>query len=61
MTESWQIRKDGRILCGSSVENCGYNAKQLESLKRCDYSLYHNGKCVMKGRKNSNYAERICG
>ena len=55
MTESWQIRKDGRVLCGSGQENCGYDAKQLESLKRWGYSLYHNGKCVMKGvRKNDS-------
>lgn len=53
MADSWQVRKDGRVLCASPVKNCGYNEKQLQSLKENGHSLYLNNKCVMKGRKKN--------
>ena len=51
MVDMWEIRKEGRVYVRSEVENCGYDEGMLLSLKRNGFSLYCNGKCVMRGYK----------
>ena len=53
MADVWQIKKNGVAVLESSIKNCGYTEAQLQSLNRAGYSLFQNGKCVMKGRKKN--------
>ena len=50
-TDTWEIRKGGKVWVSSSAENCGYQEPALESLRKAGYSLYKNGVCVMKGAR----------
>ena len=49
-TDRWEIRKGRTVYVVSHLEDCGYTDAALESLRKAGYSLYKNGKCVMKGR-----------
>ena len=48
--DRWEIRKGRTVYVVSHLEDCGYTDAALESLRKAGYSLYKNGKCVMKGR-----------
>lgn len=50
----WQVKKNGRAVVSSPVKNCGYDEATLQSLKQAGYSLYLDGKCVMKGRSSND-------
>ena len=50
-SDTWEIRKGGKVWVSSTAENCGYKEPALESLRKAGYSLYKNGVCVMKGAR----------
>ena len=45
----YEIRKGGQSFCRSQVKNCGYSDAVLKNMKKLGYSLYADGKCVMRG------------
>lgn len=45
----YEIRKGGQVYCSSYIKNCGYSDAVLKNMKERGYSLYADGKCVMRG------------
>lgn len=48
--DRWEIRRGRTVYVVSHLEDCGYTDAALESLRKAGYSLYKNGKCIIKGR-----------
>ena len=44
----YEIRKDGKTYLASKIKNCGYSDHTLKGMRERGYSLYCDGKCIMK-------------
>ncbi len=45
MTSVYEIRdRDGRVVCSSSIERCGYSPALIRSMVEAGYQYYVNGK-----------------
>ena len=42
----YTIRKGGKTIVRSSIQNCGYSDEELKSLRRAGYELFADGKKV---------------
>lgn len=48
MPKQYEIRRDGEVVCASSLPMCGYTPKRLREMLAAGYRYYVNGKLERK-------------